>query len=496
MSSDSTTSLRPRRFVFAPAVGLASVLLMTTASSAAAEDHWPRFRGPHGTGAVETGNPPTVWSAESGTNLAWSASIPGRGWSSPIVWGDRVFVTSAVNVAGGFKEPSTGIYGNDYAAELADEGLSDDEILERVVARDIELSTEAKEIRYLLLALDARTGDVVWEREVHRGAPFGGRHRKNTYASETPTTDGERVYVYFGNVGLFCFSMDGEALWEKKWPPRAIYLDFGTASSPVVHGERVYVQHDNQEDSFLTAVDKRSGEEVFWVGRDGGHRMQQSGWSTPFVWSHEARTEVVAVGKGRAVSYDPEDGTVLWRLSGLSGQATPTPLAGHGMLFVATGSQGESNRPVFAIRPGGSGDISLKNASGKVARDGTSDFVAWMHPRASAYTSSPLLYRGLLYIVNDNGILSVLDARSGKRLYQARVGGSGFTFSASPWAYGDHVFFLSEDGDTIVTKASSKGYEEVRVNPLGEMSFASPAIAGDALYLRTQTKLYRVTAEP
>ncbi len=465
-------------------------------ATADAEDNWPRFRGVLGTGAVETGNPPLEWSREHGTNIAWQQTIPGRGWSSPIVWGERIFVTSAVNVAGSFKEPSTGIYGNDYAAELADQGLSDDEVLERVVSRDIELASEAKQISYVVLALDAKTGEILWEKQAHRGPPFGGRHRKNTYASETPTTDGERVYAYFGNVGLFCYSMDGELLWEKRFEPHPIYLDFGTASSPVLHEGLVYVQHDNQDASFLAAVDKKTGAEVFRVAREGGHRMQQSGWASPFIWRNANRTEIIAVGKGQAVSYDPGDGRELWRLSGLSGQATPTPLAGHGMLFVATGSQGESNRPVFAVRPGGSGDISLKDESGKLARDGKSDHVAWMHPRASAYTSSPLLYRGVLYIVNDNGILSALDARSGKRLYRARVGGGGYTFSASPWAYGGHVFFLSEDGDTIVAKASGNTYEEIGENSLDEMSFASPAIAGDALYMRTQTKLYRITAAP
>lgn len=172
------------------------------------------------------------------------------------------------------------------------------------------------------------------------------------------------------------------------------------------------------------------------------------------------------------------------------GKATPTPLAGEGLLFVATGSQGESNRPVFAVRPGGSGDISL--AEGEDAND----YVAWTHPRFSAYTSSPLLVNGRLYIVNDNGILAVHDAKTGERLYRARVGGGGHTFSASPFAYGGKVFFLSEDGDTFVAKESGDTYEEIGKNSLGEMSFASPAIAGDSLFVRTQTKLYRITDAP
>ena len=454
-----------------------------------AEDNWPRFRGPHGNGVATTDTPPDTWSTTQ--NIAWATEIPGRGWSSPIVWGNRIFVTSAVSTDGSFKEPSTGIYGNDYVAELSGQGLSDDEVLERVVSRDIELATETEAIRYVVYALDTGTGEIVWERRAHRGKPFGGRHRKNTYASETPTTDGERVYVYFGNVGLYAYSMSGELEWEHHWEPQPIYLDFGTASSPVVHGDRVYIQHDNQNESFLAAVDKKTGKEVFRVEREFGDPMIRSGWASPYVWEHPGRTdiEIVTVGLGRAVSYD-ESGNELWRLSGLTGKATPTPLSGLGLLYLATGSQGESNRPVFAVKPGASGDISL--ADGEVSND----FVAWTHPRASAYTSSPLLVGGRLYIVNDNGILAVLDAKSGERLYRARVGGGGHTFSASPFAYDGKVFFLSEDGDTFVAREGSDAYEELGNNSLGEMSFASPAIAGDNLFVRTQTKLYRITDAP
>ena len=305
-----------------------SFALLLAAAFASAEDNWPRFRGPHGTGVAETDAPPDTWSTTE--NIRWVTEISGRGWSSPIVWGDRVFVTSAVSTDGNFKEPSTGIYGNDYIAELTSQGLSDDEVLERLLTRDIERSSETGAIRYMLYALDASTGEIVWERQAHRGKPFGGRHRKNTYASETPATDGERVYVYFGNVGLYAFTMSGELEWEQHWEPQPIYLDFGTASSPVVHGDRVYILNDNQNESFLAAVDNKTGKEVFRTSRDGGKSMIRSGWASPFVWEHGGRTEVVAVGLGRAVSYD-EEGNELWRLSGLTGQATPTPLAGIGL---------------------------------------------------------------------------------------------------------------------------------------------------------------------
>lgn len=463
---------------------LFTLLLLAVATSAWTAENWPQFRGPGGSGvATSEKSPPLSWSRTE--NVAWVKEIPGRGWSSPIVWEKRLFITSAINEGGGFKEPSKGIYGNDYAAELSAQGLSDEEVLSRVVARDIELSEETESVRYMLYAIDAETGETLWEREAHRGKPVGGRHRKNTYASETPVTDGERVYVYFGNVGLYAFSLDGEPLWEHHWPPRAVYLDFGTASSPMVDSDRVYVQFDNQEESFLAAVDKRTGRELWNVRRgEDNENMIRSGWSSPFLWSTKLRSEVVTVGNGMAVSYDAT-GKELWRLSGLSGQATPTPIAGEGLLYVGTGSQGESNRPMFAVRPGGSGDLSLLEG------ETSNDFVAWHQSRASAYTSSPLFYRGRIYVVNDNGILSVFDAKSGERLYRARVGGGGFTFSSSPWAYDGKVFYLSEGGDTFVTREGAS-YEEIGKNSLDEMTLASPAISSDSLYLRTQTRLYRI----
>jgi outer membrane protein assembly factor BamB len=463
---------------------LVTVLPFVFPGRLAAEDNWPQFRGPGGSGvSLASPSPPLTWSRTD--NVSWVREIPGRGWSSPIVWGKRVFVTSAINEGGGFKEPSKGIFGNDYAAELSAQGLSDEEVLDRVVSRDIELAKETESVRYMLYAFDADSGETLWEKEVHRGKPVGGRHRKNTYASETPVTDGERVYVYFGNVGLFAFSLEGEALWEHHWPPHAVYLDFGTAASPVVDSERVYVQFDNQEESFLAAVDKRDGREVWSVRRgEGNESVIRSGWSTPFLWTTPLRSEIVTVGNGLAISYDPA-GRELWRLSGLSGQPTPTPIAGEELLYVGTGSQGESNRPMFALRPGASGDVTPEEGAT------TNAFVAWHQPQASAYTSSPLLYHGRIYVVNDNGILSVFDAGNGERVYRARVGGGGYTFSSSPWAYDGMVFFLSEGGETFVAKDGG-AYDEIGKNSLDEMTLASPAIASDSLYLRTQTRLYRI----
>jgi outer membrane protein assembly factor BamB len=460
-----------------------AVCLWAGAAAAANPVNWPQFRGPGGSGVADASRLPTRWSA--GENVAWVAEVPGRGWSSPVVWGGRVFVTAAVN-AGSFKPPSTGIFGNDYVAELVKEGLSDEEVLKRLVARDIELTKEAQDVSYQVTAFDAATGKVAWQREAFRGKPFGGRHRKNTYASETPATDGERLYVSFGaNVGLFCYSLDGALLWKRTWAPQSIYLDFGTASSPVVHDGRVYVLRDTEGASSLIALDAKTGNDVWTVDRTGLEAPRKSGWATPFVWENGVRTEIVTIGHSLVVSYGT-DGRELWRLKGMT-QATPSPVAGDGLLFAGSGSQGEEKRPLFAIAPGARGDITP--APGETS----DEFIRWFQPRFSPYTSSPLLYRGRVYAVNDNGILQVADAKTGNPIYKSRVGGGGSTFSSSPLASDGRIYMLSEDGDTFVIAAGDE-YREVAKNGLGEMSLASPAADADSLYVRTQTKLYRIKA--
>jgi outer membrane protein assembly factor BamB len=393
-------------------------------------------------------------------------------------------VTSAIS-GGAFKQPSPGIYGNDYIAELRAQGVPSAEIMKRVQARDNETAEESGELRYVVSALDARTGAAKWQHEAVKAPPFKGRHRKNTFASETPVTDGERLYVSFGqNVGLFGYTLDGELLWRRTWPPQPIYLDFGTASSPVVHDGRIYVVQDSQELSFFTAVDAKTGAELWRRERTPSPSIMKSSWATPYVWTNHLRTEVVTIGQGSVVSYDL-DGRELWRLSGV-GHSSPSPLAVGGLLYVGTGAQnGDARRPFFAIKPGASGDITLDG-------DATSNaFVAWMHPRASGYTPSPLIHDGRIYLVHDTGILTVLRAESGEEIYKARLGGIGHTFSASPIGAGNRIYFVDVEGVTIVLEAGDE-YREVAQNDLGELMLASPAVQGDAMFLRTETKLYRI----
>lgn len=444
------------------------------------DENWPGFRGPSMSGVAASAKIPDSWSPSE--HVQWTAPIPGHGWSSPIVWRDTVIVTSAIS-AKPFKQPSTGLFGNDYIAELQAQGLSGDEIMKRVQARDNELPDEAVEVRYMIYALDAKTGAVKWEREALKAKPTFGRHRKNTYASETPFTDGERIYASFGaNVGLFCYAMDGTLLWKKQWAPSPIYLDFGTASSPAVADGRVYVLNDNETESFITALDAKTGQELWRTPRPSTG-FPKSSWMTPFVWKHALRTEIVTTGHGLVISYDT-DGKELWRAGGMS-MPTASPLAYDGWLYVGTGSQGDANRPLFAIKPGASGDISL--APG--AR--SNEFIAWSHPRASGYTPSPLLHDGRVYLVHDTGILTVLDAKTGAQVYKVRVGGGGHTFSASPLLAGNRVVLLTEEGVAFVLEPGGE-YKEIAKNDLGEMSLATPAVAGDALYLRTESKLYKI----
>ena len=465
-------------------LALLAPFALIAALSASTPTGWPAFRGPLGNGLSSETGVPVRWSTTA--NVAWAVDVPGRGWSSPIVWNGRVYVTSAIS-GKPFKQPTPGLYGNDYIAELRKQGLPDAEVMRRVNARDNEGPEESDVVRYMVYAIDVRTGAVVWEREAHTGLPSGGRHRKNTYASETPATDGQRLYVSFGqNIGLFCFALDGTPLWKRQWPPTPIYLNFGTASSPVVHDGRVYVQQDSEEASFLTALDARTGADVWRMSRkyDG---FLKSSWSTPFVWTHAARAELVTTGHGMIRSYSLDAGNELWRLTipGIT-MPTPSPLAWKETLFVGTGAQnGEASRPFFAIRPGASGEITPKDGAAGNA------FVAWQQPRASGYTPSALVHDGRVYLVHDTGIMGVYASDSGRELFKARVGGVGHTFSASPVAAGNSIYFLDEDGTTIVVEGGDT-YKEIAQNALDEMSLASPAVADGSLFIRTEKKLYRI----
>jgi outer membrane protein assembly factor BamB len=415
-------------------------------------------------------------------NVEWSQEIPGRGWSSPIVTGGKVYVTT-VTTDGKSKPPQTGTeYSNEYVAELQKQGLPMDEVIKRVTERDIELPNEVK-LHYILYCLNLKSGKVEWQKEFFTGQPPGGRHRKNSFVSESPVTDGKFVYVYVGNMGLWAFDLKGNVAWKTPLEANPIYLDFGTGSSPALAGDLLVIVNDNEKQQYIAAFDKRTGKQIWRTNRDLGGQgppVQRSGWSTPFVWRHALRTEIVAIGPGEVVSYDLT-GKELWRMSGMAATPIPMPFAYDGLLYI----DGGRGRPLFALRPGAKGNISL-------GKDQTSnDYVVWSQPRAGTYLPSPVAYVGGVYMLTETGILSRFDARTGKLSYKTRIDPAAANFTTSPWAYNGKLFCLSEEGQTFVVAAGEQ-FKLLHVNVLDDMALASPAMVGDRLLIRTERRLYSI----
>jgi outer membrane protein assembly factor BamB len=419
-----------------------ALLLFTLA---AAENDWPQFRGPGATGVLDDSRLPDAWS--SSENVVWRTPIPGRGWSSPIVVRDRIFLTSVVSDTDP-GAPKTGLYSGG--------------------PQDIP----AGEHRWIVYGLDRQSGKILWEREVHRGYPSTARHLKNSYASETPVADSDRVFAYFGNLGVFAFDHEGKPLWKHELAPVATRNGWGTAASPVLHRSRLYLVNDNEKSSYLLALDAATGKEIFEVARE-----EKSNWSTPYVWENDLRTELVTAGANKIRSYDL-DGKLLWEIPGMSSITIPTPFSKFGLLFVSSGYVGDELRPVYAIRPGASGD-------------GTSH-IAWQQRQAGPYNASPIVYGDLYYTLHDRGFFTAHDAKTGEMVYdKQRIDPVAGAFTASPWAYNGMVFCLSEEGVTYVI-AAGREFSVVRKNPLDEVALATPAVAGGSLFLRTASSLYRI----
>ncbi len=433
------------------------ILAIVAAGSSTFAGDWPQFRGPGSAGVSDEAGLPTHWGPT--TNIHWKAVIPGVAWSSPIVWGDRVFVTTAVSDAEQ-EAPRKGLYfGGD-----------------RPRPRDTIY-------RWELIALDRDDGSVVWRRVAKTGKPTTPIHLKNSYASETPVTDGERVYAWFGAAGLFCYDLDGQLVWQKDLGTFPTRLGWGTASSPAIDGDRLFVQCDNEERSFLVAFNKKTGEELWRVDRD-----EKSSWSTPLVWKNAQRTELVTSATNRVRSYDPASGQLLWELSGMSVITCPTPVAGRELLYVSSGYVLDTRRPLLAIRPGGSGDITLGDSESSNAA------VAWRQKLGGPYNPSPLVYGDLVYVLYDRGFFACFDAKTGKPVYdKQRIDPGAGGFTASPWAYDGKVFCLNEDGDTYVIQAGRE-FKLMGKNSLDEMCMASPAIAHGSLFVRGLKHLYCIRA--
>ena len=432
-------------------------LSLAPALQAASPANWPQFRG---TGSLGTSDEdprlPESWSNTE--NVAWKSAMPGMAWGSPVVWGDRIFVTNARS-EGDVEPVKKGLYfgGN-----------------------RLEPPTEPH--IWSVHCLGLNSGKEIWQQEAHKGVPAPPRHLKNSFASETPVTDGEHIYAHFGHLGTYCYDMDGKLVWSKQWPSYKTRFGWGTASSPVIHEGRLYIVNDNDENSYLLSLDKRTGQEIWKTERD-----EPSNWSTPYVWQNGERTEIVTTGRKMIRSYDL-DGRPLWELSGTSSIVIPTPFSGHGLLYLAAGYVGDESRPVYAVKPGAKGDITLKEG------ETSNEFVAWSVPQGAPYNPSPLLYGDHYYTLYDRGFLTCHDAKTGAVVYgKKRFEPGASAFTSSPWAYNGKVFCLSEDGDCFVIQAGSE-YKLLRKNSLNEMCMATPAIVDGSLILRTADNIYRITA--
>ncbi len=427
--------------------------MFLTTASLSADDHWPQFRGKSSTGAVETPTQfPDKWSATE--NVCWKTDIPGRGWSSPIVWGDRIFVTSVKNL-GESEFPKKGLY----------------------FGGDRKTPPPALH-QWWVYCLDLETGKIIWESKVHEGKPESSIHLKNSFASETPVTDGKHVYAYFGNVGLFCLDFEGQQVWEKKFEPHQTRLGWGTAASPVLDGDYIYVVDDNSEESSLQVFNKRDGSLSFRVPRD-----EKSNWSTPFIWKNELRTEIITPG-ATVRSYDLS-GKPLWSLKGMSSITIATPYEYDGKLFISSGYVGDDLRPLYAIAPGASGDISLKGD--EVANS----FIVWCRSKGGPYNPTTLPYKGDIYVLYDRGFVAAYRSSDGEVVYDRKRIKNGRAFTSSPWAYDDKLFCLNEDGVTFVLQ-TGKEFKVLHKNTLEEddMCMATPALVGNKLLIRTDKRIY------
>ncbi|MBX3423089.1 MAG: PQQ-binding-like beta-propeller repeat protein [Pirellulaceae bacterium] len=424
---------------------------MTTAT--AADNNWPGFRGPGARGIAEGGHLPDRWSTTE--NVAWKRDIPGRGWSSPVVWGNQVFLTTVINT-GETEEAKKGLY-------FGGERLKPPETVHQ----------------WKVLCLSLDSGEVQWERQVHEGIPSSSMHIKNSFASETAVTDGQRVYFCFGNLGIFCFDLAGNEVWRRDLAAHQTRFGWGPAASPVLHHGRLYLCNDNEEESYLLALDASTGSEVWKKPRD-----EKSNWSTPYVWSTAGRTEIVTPGTGQVRSYDL-DGNILWTLKGMSSITIATPYEADGLLYISSGYVMDNRRPIYAIRPGASGDISL--AEGETSNQ----YIAWSQPQGAPYNPSSLVYDGRLYVLYDRGLMACYNAVTGQELYSKQRLPNGRAFTSSPWAYDGKVFCLNEDGVTFVVQAGDQ-FKLLHTNPLEEddMGMATPAIVGNRLLLRTAERMY------
>lgn len=433
-------------------LNISFIILFVAQSVWAAQ--WPQFRGPQSNQLCQDMPLPQVWSRDR--NIQWQVPIPGRAWSSPVVWGDRIFVTTAVDET------------------LESSGSS---------SRASESGSRIKptnDHRWEVHCLDLNSGKTLWAKVATQGKPTMTMHKDNSYASETPVTDGERVYVFFGNKGLYCYDFQGKLLWSKDLGVYEMQSEWGTGSSPLIHEGLVYLQIDNQEQSFLVALEGKTGEERWRIPR-----QEKSNWCTPIVWRNQKRTELVAAGL-TVRSYDPLTGDLFWELNVGGGRCVASPTAAGDLLYFGTEKRSGKGGSLFAVKAGASGDITPEPAAS------TSAGVLWSQPDAGIAFASPLVYLDHVYVLERNrGGIKCFHAQTGELLYSEKLPDVRF-FWASPWACNGKIFCLDDHGTTHVVQAGSE-FRILGKNMLNEDNYASCAFTENSVILRGVESLYCIS---
>ncbi len=436
-------------------LGLFLVLTSVGVPGAGPEDNWPQWRGPNGLGIASAANYPEEWAPDK--NVAWKTEVPGRGHSSPVVWGDRVFITTSIE---GKPAPP------DHKPPVHPDFNH----------KDGYLHPDSVGSNYLyslkVLAFDAKTGRKVWEDTPYDGTMYDDRHRKNTYASPTMATDGTLVYAFFESAGLYAYDFSGKLAWKKSLGGIA-KAGLGPGTSPVIFEDLLILLCDQEmgKGSFIVALNKTTGAEVW-----RSERSSRRSWATPLIVRTPERAELVTSAAERVIAYDPRTGKELWRANGVQSHPIPSAVAADGLVFLTAGSQAKR---ALAIRVGGNGDLT------------DSPHIVWRYDKGTAYVPSPLVHGNYLYLMTDRGLITCLDAKTGEVLYEGGRPPVPATFTASLVGYGDRLLMTSEDGDTFVVKAGPK-HEILRTNPIGEPVFASLALAQGTIYIRGEKHLFAV----
>lgn len=458
-----------------------SALLVGLLATITRGEDWSGFRGPSGNGVTAAKDLPSEWSAEK---LAWKVRIPGRGWSEPVIVGDKVILTSAYSDKD--KEPKAskggGGFGKDSGGGFGKGGKG---------GGFGKTAPPTATYKFEVTCLDRATGKVVWTQTALEARPKIATHSTNTYATETPVSDGERVYAYFGMHGLYCYDLAGKQVWKKDLGSYSTAMGWGTAASPAVDGARVFVQLDNEEKSFLVALEAKTGKELWRV-----NRSERTTYCSPIVWKNQQRSELVCGGGKKVTSYEPATGKVLWELSLGGGQANASPVADGERLYFGTSKRGGGggfggggpggaggSGSLYAIKAGASGDITPKSG------ETTSAGIIWSDTKVAPGMASPLVYQGRVYLLDQNGgTVTCVEAATGKQVYRERLRGAS-AFWASPWAYDDKIFCLDDSGTTFVLQAGAE-FKLLGKNTLNDQFWTSAAIAGGAVILRGVEGVY------